>query len=135
MSVGAVALAFDQNGLGVVEQAQSGVVLAPVRHAMAHLREVVSAVGVLLVGHGGWARGLNLGETILHARRQHPCTNALLRQYLPKGTDLSVYSQDELDTIADSLNNRPRATHGFNTPLTVFAAMLARLDQPHSAIH
>ena len=52
-------------------------------------------------------------------------TNGLLRQYMPKGTDLSLLSQDELDGIADSMNSRPRATHAFNTPLAVFAQMLA----------
>ena len=56
-------------------------------------------------------------------------TNALLRQYLPKGTDLSVYSQDELDAIADSLNKRPRATHAFRTPLDVFSHALAMAQQ------
>jgi IS30 family transposase len=57
-------------------------------------------------------------------------TNGLLRQYLPKGTDLSVYSQDELDTIADSMNNRPRATHNWLTPLEVSAQTLAGSHQP-----
>jgi len=56
-------------------------------------------------------------------------TNGLLRQYLPKGTDLSVYTQDELDVIADSLNNRPPTTPHFNTPLAVFAHMLAIAQQ------
>lgn len=59
-------------------------------------------------------------------------TNGLLRQYLPKGTDLSIYSQEQLDDIADSLNRRPRATHGFHAPIDVFAAMLEIFNQPES---
>ena len=62
-------------------------------------------------------------------------TNGLLRQYLPKGTDLSIYSQTELDAIADSLNNRPRATHAFRTPLQVFAQTLSNSHKPSNSIH
>ena len=61
-------------------------------------------------------------------------TNGLLRQYMPKGTDLSVFSQDELDGIADSMNNRPRATHAWHTPLEVFARTLASSHQPPASI-
>lgn len=43
-------------------------------------------------------------------------TNKLLRQYLPKGTNLSTFSQEDLDTIATKLNNRPRKCLGFRTP-------------------
>ena len=42
----------------------------------------------------------------------------------PKGTDLSVFSQAELDAIAARLNNRPRKTLGFATPDEVFAALV-----------
>jgi hypothetical protein len=40
--------------------------------------------------------------------------NGLVRQYLPKGTDLSVYSQEELDEVADEINNRPRKGLGYD---------------------
>jgi IS30 family transposase len=43
-------------------------------------------------------------------------TNGLLRQYFPKGTDLSQYSQVDLNKIALRLNQRPRKTLGFETP-------------------
>jgi len=62
-------------------------------------------------------------------------TNGLLRQYLPKGTDLSEYSQDDLDAIADSLNSRPRATHAFHSPFEVFASMLELASRPDTSVH
>jgi IS30 family transposase len=52
-------------------------------------------------------------------------TNGLLRQYLPKRSDLSIYNQRQLDAIAKRLNTRPRKTLGFMTPCQAFAEAVA----------
>jgi len=51
-------------------------------------------------------------------------TNGLLRQYFPKGIDLSVFSQDKLDEVARQLNERPRKTLNFETPPSVIDRLL-----------
>ena len=52
-------------------------------------------------------------------------TNGLLRQYFPKYTDLSIYSQADLDLVAGKLNARPRKTLEYQTPAAMLAAIVA----------
>jgi IS30 family transposase len=66
-----------------------------------------------------------------HSPWQRPTnenTNGLLRQYFPKGTDLSQYSQQYLTKVANEMNNRPRKSLGFRTPSEVMAQKIRDLN-------
>jgi IS30 family transposase len=54
-------------------------------------------------------------------------TNGLLRQYFPRTTDLSAYTQAQLNAVAAELNGRPRETLGWETPAEAFARAVAMI--------
>jgi IS30 family transposase len=59
----------------------------------------------------------------------------LVRQYLPQGTDLSGYSPERLDTIADQINSRPRKELGVRLPLAVYQELFQNSIQHSTLVH
>lgn len=131
----AVATLVDRRSRYLRIVAVAGIKAQPVREALV---DALSAIPAEYRRSLTWDRGREMAEHELVARLAgtpiyfadarspwqrgtNENVNGLLRQYLPKRTNLAAYSQAELDQIADRINNRPRKVLGWRTPAEAYA--------------
>jgi len=137
-----------EDGYGVIPRTKNGPALAgygavTMKNALA---ATITALPEQLRRSLTWDRGKELsqhaqfkvetGVPVFFADPQSPWqrgtnenTNGLLRQYFPKGTDLSRWSADEVEAVATALNSRPRKTLGWKTPAEAFNEHLLLAQQ------
>ncbi len=144
-------LIIGQNGESaiatLVERSTRYVLLARVADQKAEtVREAITAQILTLPDHLRrsltWDRGKEMAQHVAFSvatdvdvyfcdprspwqRGSNENTNGLLRQYFPKGTDLSTHSQEQLNAVAASLNNRPRETLRWRKPSEKLSELLA----------
>jgi IS30 family transposase len=113
-------------------EAVRDVIVAALLELPAHARcSLTWDQGSEMAGHQQISEVLDSGVFFAHPgkpwqRGTNENTNGLLRQYFPKGTDLSTYTSDDLRSVEDRLNHRPRKCLGWRTPADVFyGAVLA----------
>ena len=117
--------AFTDELLGIAEPMRLSMTYDQGREMALHktLSERTSIAVYFCDLHGPWQQGFN--ENM----------NGLVRQYLPKGTDLSGYSQVQLDAIADEINGQPRQGLGVRSPLAVYRELLISSSQHFTVVH
>jgi IS30 family transposase len=137
-----------EDGYGTVPRTKNGPALAG--YGAVTMRNALASTMTTLPGQLRrsltWDRGKELsqhaafkietGIPVYFADPQSPWqrgtnenTNGLLRQYFPKGTDLSRWSADEIEAVATALNSRPRKTLGWRTPAEVLDEYLQSSQQ------
>ena len=141
-----------ENGYGLVQRTKNGPALAgygAVTMANA-LKKTVMTLPAELWRSLTWDRGKELsdharftiesGVKVFFADPRSPWqrgtnenTNGLLRQYFPKGTDLSRWSAHQIESVAHTLNTRPRKTLGWKTPAEALNEYLKSVQQPSVA--
>lgn len=121
----------------------------PLRHNAEHVRDVlaeqVAAVPRGLLRSITWDQGVEMGrhhefttasgipiyfcdKATPWQRGTNENTNGLLRQYFPKGSDLSIHSAADLLLVAEELNHRPRKVLDWQTPAERFAKLVATVN-------